>query len=370
MPPRGQVAKGGRTPGRACQLIQFFSGIGEWERLLLGAFADCEAEFLEIPAFKAILFRALPGDVPRVKTCRHTFSPPEVAGIQRYVSPPARNTGTFPARMSLDSALSSFLIAFVPVCLPMVSLILSHRRTKGESDKFRHHGPASPTSGRGAQPERSGGAAAPPVDDERTAVQDFYQNAHFVCRIGPGHFPSAQGDPGAGPGMEADEEVAMSQDDSEREPVRRTRMNWAGSLRRELSQRAEQYARTHGLPHCLSYGHNPTVCFERYDDASRHGNFLPATYRAIFRNPNWRRRLQKVHSQGRKSLPRNEDGIRRELDACTSSDALLMNVFCYPGVFRDGRVCSMLDVGARTIPEFRISCACPAGQREIRPHRS
>src|ERR1700694_4215077 len=27
----------------------------------------------------------------------------------------------------------------------------------------------------------------------------------------------------------------------------------------------------------------------------------------------------------------------RELDACTSSDALLMNVFCYPDVFKDGR---------------------------------
>jgi hypothetical protein len=26
---------------------------------------------------ETILFRALPGDVPRVKTCRHTFSPPE-----------------------------------------------------------------------------------------------------------------------------------------------------------------------------------------------------------------------------------------------------------------------------------------------------
>ena len=88
---------------------------------------------------------------------------------------------------------------------------------------------------------------------------------------------------------------------------------------------------------------SPTVCFESYGD-SRHGNFLPATYKAILRNPNWRRRLQKVHSQGRKSLPRYENGIRRELDACTSSDALLMNVFCYPGVFRDGRVGSMLDV--------------------------
>ena len=25
-----------------------------------------------------------------------------------------------------------------------------------------------------------------------TAVQDFYQSAHMVCRIGPGHFPSAR----------------------------------------------------------------------------------------------------------------------------------------------------------------------------------
>ena len=26
----------------------------------------------------------------------------------------------------------------------------------------------------------------------QTAVQDFYRSAHFVCRIGPGHFPSAK----------------------------------------------------------------------------------------------------------------------------------------------------------------------------------
>src|SRR5882724_1513026 len=96
----GSIAKDGRTHRRACQLIQVFSGIGEWESLLLGACAGLRAELLEIPAFKAILFRTLPGGVPRVKTCRHTFSPPEVAGIQRYVSPPARNTGTFPCTES------------------------------------------------------------------------------------------------------------------------------------------------------------------------------------------------------------------------------------------------------------------------------
>ena len=26
----------------------------------------------------------------------------------------------------------------------------------------------------------------------QTAVQDFYQSAHLVCRMGPGHFPSAK----------------------------------------------------------------------------------------------------------------------------------------------------------------------------------
>jgi hypothetical protein len=93
----GRMAKGGRTPGRASQLTQFFSGLaGEAGRVVAEFLCQLRAEFLKTPAFKAILFRALPGDVPRVKTCRHTFSPPEVAGIQRYVSPPARNTGTFP----------------------------------------------------------------------------------------------------------------------------------------------------------------------------------------------------------------------------------------------------------------------------------
>jgi hypothetical protein len=159
--------------------------------------------------------------------------------------------------------------------------------------------------------------------------------------------------------METFAEVALSPHDSEPSLVRQTRMNWSGSLRRELSHRAEHYARAHGLPHCLSNGQPPTVCFERYCDDSRHGNFLPSTYKAILRNPNWRRRLQKVHSQRRKSLPRYENGIRRELDACASSDALLMNVFCYPGVFRNGRVSLMLDVTPIVTPDFGFRARVP-----------
>jgi hypothetical protein len=135
-------------------------------------------------------------------------------------------------------------------------------------------------------------------------------------------------------------------------------MSFAGPLRRELNHRAEQFARTNNLPHCLSYGASASLCFQRYGD-SGHGNFLPATYKAILRNPNWRRRLLKVHTLGRKSLPRLENGLWRELDVCTSSDALLMNVFCHPGVFRDGRVGSMLDLKEGAIPNFGFRARVP-----------
>lgn len=43
----------------------------------------------------------------------------------------------------------------------------------------------------------------------QTAVEDFYRSALMVCRIGPGHFPQREGDPGAGAGMETDEDVAL-----------------------------------------------------------------------------------------------------------------------------------------------------------------
>ena len=136
-------------------------------------------------------------------------------------------------------------------------------------------------------------------------------------------------------------------------------MNCAEELRRELGYRAEQYAHTHGLPHCLSYGQPPTVCFEPYDEGARHGSFLPSTYKAILRNSNWRHRLQKVHTQSRKSLPRGDHGPRRELDSCTSSDALLMNVFCCPRVFTDGRVYSLFGVTAGATPDFGFRARVP-----------
>jgi len=225
--------------------------------------------------------------------------------------------------------------------------------------KSRHFGPATETSRRDPHTEGPGGFASEAFNDEHYGCSGLLSVHSFGLPNFSRPFPECAVDPGASPGMETDEEVALNPDDSEPGPVRRMSLNWAGSLRRELSQRAEQYARTHGLPHCLSYGQTPTVCFEHYDDGSRHGNFLPATYKAILRTPNWRRRLLKVHSQRHKSLPGYENGIRRELDSCTSSDALLMNVFCYPGVLRDGRVGSILDVKPLAIPDFGFRARVP-----------
>jgi hypothetical protein len=53
-------------------------------------------------------------------------------------------------------------------------------------------------------------------------------------------------------------------------------------------------------------------------------------------NPEWKKRLAKVHTSGKRHLPITERGRWMELDSCMSSDALLMNVFCYPGALRSG----------------------------------
>jgi hypothetical protein len=79
-------------------------------------------------------------------------------------------------------------------------------------------------------------------------------------------------------------------------------------------------------------------------------SFQPS-YRGILRRPEWRKRLRKVHSQGRRSLPAR-DGLWRELDSSLSSDALLMNIFCYPGVTRRMEVCRILGLELGNLPEF------------------
>src|SRR6266550_3779496 len=115
----------------------------------------------------------------------------------------------------------------------------------------------------------------------------------------------------------------------------------AGLLRRELSSRNTAYASLEPVPHAISYGETPVVVYRQSDCSRYHGNFISASYRAILKRPQWRRRLEKVHSQGNHSLPK-ADCVWRELDSSMSSDALLMNIFCYPGVAKRREVSLLL----------------------------
>jgi hypothetical protein len=136
-------------------------------------------------------------------------------------------------------------------------------------------------------------------------------------------------------------------------------MNLASALRRDLAFRAQKHAQTEAVPHCLSYGEAPIVCFSPYEQDSRHGNFLRQSYNAILANPEWQRRLAKVHAQGKHSLPQTERGRWMELDSCTSSDALLMNIFCHPGLLRDGKVAAFLGAEPGASPCFGYKARVP-----------
>lgn len=132
---------------------------------------------------------------------------------------------------------------------------------------------------------------------------------------------------------------------------------FASHLRHELCVRNRAYASAHNLAHVESYGSMPVIVYHP-DDDGRHGNFLDETYTAIMGNPEWRRRLDKIHVQGRTSLPEN-DRRWKELDSCTSSDALLMNVFCLPGVIADLRVLSLLAVDQGAEAQFGFKARVP-----------
>ena len=135
---------------------------------------------------------------------------------------------------------------------------------------------------------------------------------------------------------------------------------YAAALRSELCARNQRYTQEHRCRHCQTAG---GVILYPPDERGRHGNFLDPTYRAILSRPGWRLRLDKHHSHGRE-LPSRVDGAWRELDSCMSSDALLMNVFCYPRTFSDERVGRRLGVSSESRPRFGFRPRVPlAGSR-------
>jgi hypothetical protein len=126
-------------------------------------------------------------------------------------------------------------------------------------------------------------------------------------------------------------------------------------LRSELSYR--NTARAAGFAAEMSYGQVPNIVYAE-TEAGEHGNFLPASYKRILQQPDWKARLAKVYT-GSRFLPRKADRTRRELECANSSDALLMNIFCYPGVLRRAAVCSLLGIEAGLRPAFGVRPGIP-----------
>ncbi|MGC2110345.1 MAG: hypothetical protein WA655_12565 [Candidatus Korobacteraceae bacterium] len=133
---------------------------------------------------------------------------------------------------------------------------------------------------------------------------------------------------------------------------------FASELRRELSARNRCFAAQRELPHVQSYGGVPVVVYRPHENECRHGNFVDESYAAILSHAAWQKRLSKTHAQARTSLPKCERGWR-ELDSSNSSDALLMNIFCYPGVAGNSVVASLLGIEAAQLPEFGLKARVP-----------
>ena len=122
----------------------------------------------------------------------------------------------------------------------------------------------------------------------------------------------------------------------------------SSALRGELSLR--NAARSTVWPAELSYSSVPSVVYAE-SETEEHGNFLTSSYRRILQQPEWRARLAKVYT-GSRFLPRSADRTRRELECANSSDALLMNIFCYPRILHRMALCSVLGIEPGLPPRF------------------
>jgi hypothetical protein len=135
-------------------------------------------------------------------------------------------------------------------------------------------------------------------------------------------------------------------------------MQLAFELRRELCMRNLALAQSKGLSYVRSYGEIPAVVYAPEVAGTRHGNFYDPSYQAILKRPEWACRLEKIHPQGRHALPRAERPWR-ELDSCTSSDALLMNIFCCPRVCSRTALMSLLGTEPIATPVFGYKARVP-----------
>ena len=134
-------------------------------------------------------------------------------------------------------------------------------------------------------------------------------------------------------------------------------------LRSELAFRNRLYAQNH--PHVESYGSNPVVVYA--PEHGCHGNFYPPAYAAITAHPEWIRRFDKIHTQGRMlPTPQIEPARKwRELDSCMSSDALLMNIFCAQEVIASPAIRQMMSIDAESEPQFGWKARVPLKNKRV-----
>jgi hypothetical protein len=135
-------------------------------------------------------------------------------------------------------------------------------------------------------------------------------------------------------------------------------IRYAANLRSELRARNVAYAEAERVPHVTTYGEMPVLVYQASPCGQHHGNFISASYRALMSRPEWRRRLDKVHSSAERALPKS-DGVWKELDSSMSSDALLMNIFCYPGVTKRRELSLLLGTEPGDRPEFGFKPRVP-----------
>jgi len=136
------------------------------------------------------------------------------------------------------------------------------------------------------------------------------------------------------------------------------RPRFATILRRELCARNASYAALEHVPHVTSYGEMPVMVYQASPCGKKHGNFIFASYQALMRRPEWGKRLTKVHSNAGRALPKS-DLAWKELDSSMSSDALLMNIFCYPGVTKRRELNLLLGTEPGDRPEFGFKPRIP-----------
>ena len=126
---------------------------------------------------------------------------------------------------------------------------------------------------------------------------------------------------------------------------------YASQLRHELSLRNRAFALQRQLSHVESFGGMAVTVYQPHPTRRRHGNFFDESYAAMLEIPEWRKRLEKVHTTARSSLPKSGRGWK-ELDSSMSSDALLMNIFCCPYVSDDPRILGLFGIEAAELPQF------------------